>query len=678
MNHKYPFTKQEGLKDCGPASLQMIIKYYKGYVSLDDLSVMMKTTKQGTTAYDLKEASEKLGFKVEPVKAKLEDITSDNIILPCIAHVIINKTYKHFIVIYKINFKNKTLIIADPQSKIKKISFKEFKKIYNNILIMLYPIKPIVRNNEVKLKDLLFSFLTNYKTEIRHLSIISFIYTILSLIASFYLKIIFDNINSSYNLISIVFYFFLILNIIKITSNYLRNKLLLFINKKFSLELQMDAYRKVLHLPYHYYKNRTTGEILSKIVDLDKLRDAINKVILTLFMDIPLSLIAIIILFSINKILFLISLLFLILYFIVIHFTKNILKDKIEEYYKSKQEMISYMQETISGFETVKGINLENIVENNYEKKYINYLNKIVKLDEFMNLQHYIKEFINISCDLIIIYIGVKFYQSNTITLGTLLAFNSIQYFFFSPIKNILDLDSSLIEAKKVLKKVYEMFKEEEVRKFNKNFKTIKINNLSYSYNDKKVLNNLNLEITSGEKILLVGDSGSGKSTLFKILMGYLSVDRNKIYFDNTDINDISNIRENISLISQNEILFTDTLYNNIFIYNDDTSVIKDCYIDEILKRDNLGYNMLIEENGFNLSGGQKQRIVLARTILKDFNILLIDEGLNQMDINLERKILINLFKRFKDKTIIVISHRMDNMDLYDKKIKLEEGTIYA
>ena len=87
---------------------------------------------------------------------------------------------------------------------------------------------------------------------------------------------------------------------------------------------------------------------------------------------------------------------------------------------------------------------------------------------------------------------------------------------------------------------------------------------------------------------------------------------------------------------------------------------------------------MLIEENGFNLSGGQKQRIILARTILKKFNILLIDEGLNQMDIELERKILINLFKKFKDKTIIVISHRMDNMDLYDRKIKLEEGTIYA
>lgn len=678
MNYKYPFTKQEGIKDCAPASLQMIIKYYKGYMSLDELSVMMNTTKLGTTAYDLVETAKKIGFEVQAVKASLEDITENNIILPCIAHVIINKTYKHFIVIYKINFKNKTLIIADPQSKIKKISFTEFSKIYNNILIMLYPIRPIIKNNEVTLKQVLFSFIDNYKKEIKHLLVISIIYIMLSLISSFYLKVIFDNINYSFTYISIIFYFFLIINIIKITSNFLRNKLLLFINKKFSLELNMDAYKKVLHLPYHYYKNRTTGEILSKIIDLDKLRETINKVILTLFMDLPLSLVSMIILLFINKTLFLISLIFLSLYFLIIHFTKNILKTNIEEYYQNKQQMVSYMQETISGFETVKGINLENIVEKNYEKKYIKYLNGIINLDNFLNIQNYLKEFINILCDLLIIYVGVKYYQNKQLTIGTLLAFNSIQYFFFSPIKNILDLDSNLIEGKKVLKKVYEMFSDIKKKKFTKEIKNIKIKNLNYSYNDTKVLNNLNLEINNGEKILLVGDSGSGKSTLFKILMGYLKVDRGQVYLDDVDINDIDNIRDSISLISQNEILFTDTLYNNVFIYNNDISVIKECFIDEIISNNTLGYNMLIEENGFNLSGGQKQRIILARTILKKFNILLIDEGLNQMDIELERKILINLFKKFKDKTIIVISHRMDNMDLYDKKIKLEEGTIYA
>ena len=678
MTYKYPFTKQEGLKDCAPASLQMIIKFYGGYVSLDDLIVMMNTNKNGTSAYDLISCATKLGFNCNAVKTSLEDINNDNIILPCIAHVIINKNLKHFIVIYKINFKNKTMIIADPQSKVKKITFNEFKEIYNDVLIMLYPIKPIIKNNEITLIKIFVNFIKIYKKELIHVFIISLIYLLMSLISSFYLKVIFDNLNYSFSFISLIFYFFLILNVIKITANFLRNKLLIFVNKKFSLELNLDAYKRILHLPYHYYKNRTTGEILSKISDLDKLRDAINKIILVLFMDVPLTLLSMIILFIINKTLFLISLIFLFIYFLIIYITKKTLKNKIEEYYQEKAEMFSFLQESINGFETVKGISLENKLEKKYEYKYIKYLNKIVSLDNFINFQTYIKEFISILCDLIIIYIGVKFYQDNTITIGTLLAFNSIQYFFFSPIKNIIEMDSNLEEAKKVLKKVYEMFSKEDKKKFSKNINNITIKNLNYSYNDKKILDNLNLNINLGEKILLVGDSGSGKSTLFKILMGYLKVDRNTIYLDDVDINDVENIRDSISYISQNEILFTDTLYNNIFIYDNDISVIKKYFIDEIINNNNLGYNMLIEENGFNISGGQKQRIILARTILKKFNILLIDEGLSQVDVNLERKILKNLFEDYKDKTIIVISHRMDNMDLYDRKLELKEGKLYG
>ena len=100
------------------------------------------------------------------------------------------------------------------------------------------------------------------------------------------------------------------------------------------------------------------------------------------------------------------------------------------------------------------------------------------------------------------------------------------------------------------------------------------------------------------------------------------------------------------------------------------------CYVDSIIKNNNLGLNMLIEENGFNLSGGEKQRIILARTLLKKFDILLIDEGLNQVDINLERKILKNLFDKYPNKTIIIVSHRYNNMDLFNQVIEISKGKI--
>ena len=154
------------------------------------------------------------------------------------------------------------------------------------------------------------------------------------------------------------------------------------------------------------------------------------------------------------------------------------------------------------------------------------------------------------------------------------------------------------------------------------------------------------------------------------------------IFIDGVDINDykLKSIRKNITYVSQNELLFNDTLLNNLNLYSNDNdyilSMTKLVEFNEILDND-LGINMMVEENGFNLSGGQRQRIVLARALLKQAQIILIDEGLSQVDVPLERKILSNIFDKFKDKTFIIVSHRLQNMDLYDRFIRIDEGVLY-
>ena len=164
-----------------------------------------------------------------------------------------------------------------------------------------------------------------------------------------------------------------------------------------------------------------------------------------------------------------------------------------------------------------------------------------------------------------------------------------------------------------------------------------------------------------------------------KIIKKYYEVEYGKVKIGNIDVNDTCETNNLILYVSQNEVLFTDTLYNNLGLYNVDidrlAKVLEECYIDEFIDK-NLGCNMLIEENGFNISGGQKQRIILARALLQKFNILIVDEGTSQIDVNLERKILKNLFKYFKNKTFIIISHRLENMDLYNQVIKIENGTV--
>lgn len=681
MSKKYPFIKQNGIKDCAAASLLMIIKYYKGYINMDVLSEMLETNKNGTTAYNIIKVANKIGFNAKGIKTELKEINTSNIILPCIAHVVINKTYKHYIVIYKIDFRNKKIIIGDPQDKIKKVSFNEFEQIWSKILIVLYPTSPIPRNTTNSLFNYSYDILKKYKKEIAQMFLISLMLTIFTILSSFYFKYIIDGINYPKPHLILCFIIFGFVYLFRIITDFCRNRLLIFFNQKLDLELNLNTFKNVLSLPYHYYRNRTTGEIVTKINNLDSVRDMISKVFLSIFVDIPLSLISMIMLFFINSKLFFIALIILLFYIIIVLIFEKILTNQINEVQANKCSVNSYMVEAITGFETSKGLKLEKYINKMYRNKYVTYLKTLFSLQKNYTNQLFLKDMLNTFGQAIIIFFGSLLVLEGELTLGTLLTFNTILIYFLDPIKNIIDLDYTIKEAKISLKNVLNMLeitKQEGV--LNKKLEgNIKIHNLSFELNNKNIINNINLTIKKGEKIMIVGPSGSGKSTLFKILMKYYKINRNQIYINDIDYNDYKT-SDGISMISQQETLFTDTLYNNILLDNDDLDkfldITKICEVDEIIKDNSTVYNMLIEENGFNISGGQKQRIILARALMQNFNILLIDEGLNQVDVNLERRILKNIFKKYKDKTILVISHRLENLDLFDRTIKLNNGRI--
>ena len=670
---KKNFTKQEGFKDCGPACLQMIIKHYKGYVDIDTLKEMCNTTIKGTDAYHLIEASRKCGFEASGIRCNIEDIK--NIILPCIAHVTINNSYNHFVVIDKIDYKNKKILIKDPASKIKYYTFLEFEKIFNQIIIHLYPLKKIKYTPKNSILKFIKEIINTSTQELKQIIIISIFITIASIIQTFYMKFMIDNVISEKNKIIFIFIIFLIIYLVKIISNYLRRKLIVLVNQKVSLNLNKKIFKQIINLPYFYYRNNTTGEIVSKINDLDTLNQVISNSLITIFIDFPLVIVSLIIMYFISKTLFLISLIIFVLYLLVILIFRSFLNNKIDECINNKADVTSFMVEAINGYETIKGISIENKILNKFETKYSKLLNNNYDLDACYNLQFLLNEFINDIGFLIIILVGTFLVIDNKLTIGELISFNSLLAYFLDPIRNILNLDNTIRHTKISLKKIINLFYKETNNYVidNKMQGDIVIKNLTYSFDEVNILNNISLEIKSGEKIMIIGKSGSGKSTLAKIFKKYFKVPRDKVFINNIDINDYKN--SDILYLSQNEFLFTDSVLNNIGS-NNIFDIAKITKVDEIINKNPLGYNMIIEENGFNLSGGERQRIILSRTINRDFNILIIDEGLNQVDVKMEKEILINLFNKFKDKTIIYISHRENNHNLFDKTIKLEKGNI--
>lgn len=272
------------------------------------------------------------------------------------------------------------------------------------------------------------------------------------------------------------------------------------------------------------------------------------------------------------------------------------------------------------------------------------------------NRDFFIKDFIyNLSILMILIY-GFT-YKNNLITI----------YFLFSLLnssfRDILDYDFNISNVASSIKHVEEL--KPVYKEIVDNGKNIKIKNLSKSFNNI-VLKNINLSINYGEKIFVTGESGSGKSTLFKIIKGYYDYDGSCLVdgYESCMYN-----FKRIMYVSSNDVLFTGLLIDNLSLVKYNFINKKICEIDNFLDED------YIFENGFNLSTGQKQRIALARC-LSCFDIIIIDEGLDGVDVNMERRIIKSLFKYYSDKTIIYISHRLDNLDLFDRFIKMDAGRI--
>lgn len=683
---KYPSVIQEEFKDCGVACISMLVKYYKGFVKKNTLIELTKTDKNGTTAYNIKYALENIGFSSKGISCNFSDINENNIILPCIANVVINNSYKHFIVIFEINFKKKYLIVGDPADKIKKLSFEQFESIFNKCLIVAFPTKSLQIDKDIDILKFLLLIIRPNISLLKTVIILSIFSTFFSICVSFYIQYMMNAASKySFNLITFVFYIFFSIYLLKIVSEYFRNVIITYINQKIELILTLDIFKKLINLPYRYYHNKQTGDIISKINDLDTLRDMISKVALTIFIDLPLTIVSLIVLYIINSSLFNIALIMLFSYLLLLFIFRKTINSFIEKTKSKKACYTSYMLDSIKGFESIKGCHIEEKVFNKFEKKFADFSKTIFKFQNIFILQNLFKELISEIGFIAIIYVGCILVIKGHASFATIITFTSLLNYFLYPIKNIIMLDNTIKESKIAIKRILELIEYEnkdvgikdKLDNYNLTFK-----NVNFTFDEKKlILKNVNLHIPENSKVMVVGKSGCGKSTLFKLLMKYYPINNNKIIIGNIDINNYkeSSINDNIIYIGQNEILFNDTLYNNIVFDNNENAkllnISKLCELDDILDS-NLGFNMLIEENGFNLSGGQKQRIVLARSLIKNFKILIIDEGLNQVDIDLERRILKNLFKEYNTKTIIVISHRLDNLDLFDSLIEFKDGKV--
>ena len=678
---------QDGIKDCGVCCLLSIIKHYGGNVSKEYLRDLTNTTKNGVTAYNIIETAKKLGFDSYALCGDLEEIDANN--LPVIAHVIINKSYKHFIVIYKIDFFNEKVLVMNPAKGKEILSFSEFKLESSSNYIFLKPIKKLPTFQEKKIiRNTIIKYILKNKQLLIYLIILTIFFFILNLLSAFHFKYLLDyvinyNISKNALIISITV---LIIYILKEIISYLRDIIILKYSEMFDEVVTIKIYKQIILLPYLYYKNRTTGEVISRIKDLGVIKGFIIEVITSISTSLLSIIIFFIVLFNINSKLTYLSIFQFILLLLLNFIFKNKIKDKTIKYYKQEEKVNSYLVESLSSVDAIKGMHIEKRTIDKFLLKYKKYLESVYSLSITNEANKSLKNIINSIFIVLLLHLGTILVIDNKITLSEFIIYQSINNFYLSSFYSFISIINEYPKYKASLERIEDIFNiKEEVFDSSNYYTNYNLNgdilykNLSYSYNSKKLFNNINFKIKYKDKIFLYGPSGTGKSTFVKLLMRYIEMPFGYISINNIDINHyhLDILRNNITYVSQQEYLFNDTLYNNITLgreidKNEIEKVVKMLYLNEV-----GSLNRMVEENGFNFSGGERQRIILARSVLKKSSIYIFDEALSQIDVIKERDILINIFKYLKDKTIIVISHRFDNKDLFERIIRIEKGSIY-
>lgn len=666
----------------------MIIEFYHGYMTLERLSDMMGITSQGISAYQLIETAKKIGFQAYGIE--LKTIIEEPFHLPAIAHIKTLEGYYHYIVIYKVNDKQGTMIIGDPAKGIRNITIDEFHSLWTHVICIFYPNRTLpILDKKYTLRDIVIPILKPYHRLLGKIMLLSIIYGVCSMATNFYITMIVDIIpEQNKSLLWVIFGIMTWVYLFKNVTDYFRNRLLLLFHERVNLFLVSDILKRLIFLPYQYYQNRTSGEVIAKLNELGHLQTYIEKGCIFLSFDCILFFISFYILLRINAgILFFYNTILLFDILLWMFLRKHYFK-KQYQLQLSKAVTNQTLTESLVAFESIKGLHLEKNMLSKISRHYLLFVKHDIEYQLFRFRHQLFRLQLQDISYIVSIFILAFMVIEGKYSIGTIITFQTFIGYINMTITSGSELITSYGQAKVALEQLSFLFQKQDKKlQLPRNMKgKIAFNNFQYELEQgDTLLQECSIVIEAYQKVLLLGNSGSGKSTMMKVLMGYYKIGRGQVFIDDIDLLDYSNqsICDAVVYVNQFGTLFTDTLYYNIVLnrriaMKEIDNVIKLCAIDEILKQRGTDLSMRLEENGMNLSGGERQRILLARALLTPFQILLIDEGLSQVDHQLEERILKYLFLRYYNKTIILVSHRRDYSILFDQILEIKNKKIEA
>lgn len=475
--------------------------------------------------------------------------------------------------------------------------------------------------------------------------------------------------------------------------NYLAMYFITFLRNGVLMDLRNELYQKTTSLPLYFFSEKKKGDLMARISsDVLELQHSFLSILELIVRD-PLTIIfSLIVMFSFSVKLTLFVLIFIPLSGAVISQIGKSLKRKSDSVQKEQGEFMSLLEETLGGIKIIKAFNGQNTFIKKFKystQRFFDFSNKLLNRQ---NLASPVSEFLGIVVISVLLWYGGKMVLiDQTLNGAIFLSYLGLAYNILTPAKgiskayyNIKKGDAAALRVLEILEAKDDMEDAANAKDIQTLEKEIRFDNISFSYDQNKVLEGFSLQIKKGQTIALIGPSGSGKTTVANLLNRFFDIQKGNLTLDGTPLNIVKkkSLYQLTGMVTQDAILFNDSVKNNIALGNPQATqkeieeAAKVANASEFIEKLDQGYDTLIGEGGNKLSGGQKQRLSIARAILKDPDILILDEATSALDTASEKLVQEALENLMKNRTSLVIAHRLSTIQKADMIVVLNQGKI--
>ena len=483
--------------------------------------------------------------------------------------------------------------------------------------------------------------------------------------------------------------------IIKNTLFYISNTIISYVQNKVITEIRIKLFKHISRLSLSFFNNTKTAELNSILIrDIGNMRIAFSQSLQKLIVE-PMSIISFIILLLVINNEF--SLLVIIIIPISGFFSYKIGQSIRRKSKRSSIQIAGVMniiKETLSNIKIVKIFNTEKKEIKKFKNEINTYFNLIFRQARLSNLLTPINELIGLLVGILIIWFGgLNVLQTQSMSSEDFIKFILLLFAMMQPIRKLANVNALFQNGIAAAERAFNVFDTKDIIKEEK--KAIKIDvfktniifkdvNFKYQNDSKNILNQINTTINKGQTIAIVGKSGAGKSTFSELIPRLYDIQQGEILIDNTNIKKytLKSLRNMIGIVTQNSILFNDTIKNNISYGNkkvSDEQILKavdSANLNDLINKLPKGLNTIIGENGVKLSGGEKQRLSIARAIIKNPEILILDEATASLDSESEKKVHTAIDNVIKNRTVIIIAHRLSTIINSDNILVMNDGKI--